>query len=224
MTNNKSNLNQNIAIDGGAATGKSTISKILAKNLNLEYINTGEMYRFLTYIAVKNKLLDSPQEIVDQAKKYLIGYKNNKITTKPKIINLNYSLHKPAISDIISQISSYKEIRIYASELQKELAKNSWVVMEGRDIGTTIIPNAKYKFFLIVDSMNAAKRRHDEYVKKGIEVSFRKVRENIIERNFQDKERKYNPLLKAKNAIEINTSNKTIEEVVVEIQTHIKKD
>ena len=196
-----------IAIDGGASTGKSTVAKLLANKLGLEYINTGSMYRYITLFAMENELLGKWDELVKEISKYEITYKDGEIHSTWKELDTN-KLHGNEVASHVSEVAASEEVRAFASEVQKQLGKEEGVLLEGRDIGTVIMPDADYKFFLTVSDEEAANRRFKEYQSKGLETSYEEVLANVKERNKIDSSRKVAPLKMADDAIEVDTSDK----------------
>ncbi len=213
--------NLKIAIDGGAATGKSTVAYLLAEKINFTYINTGSMYRVIALFALKNNLVFNENDLYEKLQNFKIFYKDAKILTNDPSLDLS-ELNSDETSNNSSIVASYPLVRKYATKLQKNLAKSFCnVVMEGRDIGTVIMPNADYKFFLTVKLDVAAKRRHSQLKNN---ISYDEIYENIMKRNEQDTIREVNPLMPAKEAEIIDTSNLTIEEVVKYILNILDKN
>lgn len=214
-------MNFKLAIDGPAASGKSTISKLIAQRLNFVHIDTGAIYRAVAFYALLNNLdtnLESSFECLDKIKitynKGLIYLNGEDITKK---------IRTPEISALASKISAYKIVRDKLFHLQKRLAnENSLVVMDGRDIGTVILPDADLKIFLTATLNERAKRRGNEKGYKGIK-DINKVISEISKRDENDKTRKESPLKMAEDAILIDTTNMTIEMVVDKIINLIKQ-
>ncbi len=214
------NKNIIIAIDGHSSTGKSTLAKMIAKKLNLIYIDTGAMYRCVTLFAINNNLIKNFEIDEENLKKNLkkieisffwdkekgesLTFLNNKNVEK-KIRNLN-------ISENVSYISKLKFVRERLVFLQREMSKKQDVILDGRDIGTVVFPNADFKFFITADEKIRAKRRYDELIINDKNVNFQEVLKNVIERDFIDENRKESPLKKAKNSIIVNNSKLNIEE------------
>lgn len=216
-----------VAIDGPASAGKSTVAKIVAKNLNFIYIDTGAMYRVCTWIA-KQGNVDYGDEtkilnLLDHAK---IEFKNTEKEQKVLVNGEDVSLaiRTPEITEHVSQVSALKGIREKMVELQREMAGKNNVIMDGRDIGTTVLPNAEVKIFLIASVESRAKRRYLDFQEKGIHQDLKEIEHDIEERDYKDSHRKISPLKKAKDAIELDTTNLTIEEVVQAITQLIEKE
>ena len=203
-----------IAIDGPAAAGKSTVAKIVAKRLGYVYVDTGAMYRAFTYAVIKAGL--DPKD--EAAACSLIGSVSIELTEDGKVFCNGEDVSKPirenAVSSNVSYIASYKAIRLELIELQRALAEKQNVVMDGRDIGSFVLPNAQVKIFQIASVETRAKRRYDENVAKGIAASLKEVEENVRQRDYIDSHRDFDPLMKDKDAVELDTSDMSIDEVV----------
>lgn len=214
-------MGYNVAIDGPAGAGKSTVARLLAKKLKLNYLDTGAMYRAVALLAIK-KGIKNEKEIVNEAKKSLIKVWNDKVYLND--IDVTKDIKSVIVTKRVSDIAKIPEIRILMSKLQQEIAKSKSVVMDGRDIGTTVIPDAEYKFFLTADIMVRAKRRYNEMIQKGQEAEFEQVVKDIAKRDKQDTERDCSPLMVADDAIIVDTTHKSIEEVVNELIEYIKRE
>lgn len=212
-----------VAIDGPAGAGKSTIAKIIGKNFNLMYINTGAMYRAVTVLAIRNNINYSDIEklctLVDSLE---IHFEKDKIIVNNE--DLSDKINMPEISNQVSNYAAVLEVRERLVKLQRKMSEKYDVVMDGRDIGTVVLKDAAFKFYLTASPENRATRRFKEFIDKGIDVKYEKILRDIIERDYIDSHRKVNPLTKAEDAIEIDSSNMTIEEVVAFITSCIKKD
>ncbi len=209
-----------ITIDGPSGTGKSTLAKLIASKLNIKYLNSGMIYRALTYYFLKNNILPE-----NEAK---ISEELSKINVKIEFINGNQHIFLegedclPYVSDIkvsdnVSLYSQILSLRHKVLHLQRDFASKNDIVIEGRDIGTEVFPNANFKFYVDCDILVRAKRRYEDLINCGKLVSFEEVIKSLENRDFLDKTRKYSPLIKPQNAIEINTANKTIEETLSEM-------
>ena len=204
-----------IAIDGPAGSGKSTIAKLIASELGFEYLDTGAMYRMVTLSLVnKNISFDNIQSIVSELKNIKINIINNKFYLNG--IDVSEDIRRPIVSENVSKVAKIKEVRDKMVELQREISKSKNIILDGRDIGTVVFPNAEIKIYLIADEQERAKRRYSE-LKDNENVTFENVLENIIERDRIDSTRTESPLKKAQDAIQIDTTGKTIEEVKREI-------
>lgn len=209
-----------IAIDGPAAAGKSTVAKIIAERLGYIYIDTGAMYRSLTYKALQNKI------DVHNGKECYQLLLSTEITLEPseqgQLVyvdgeNVTSEIRSQEVTNHVSMVAKHKEVREEMVKRQKLLAKDGGVVMDGRDIGTHVIPHAEVKIFLLASVEERAIRRYKENQAKGITTSLETLKEEIAMRDKQDMEREIAPLKKAEDAVEIDTTSKTIEEVVNEI-------
>ncbi|WIF94715.1 (d)CMP kinase [Caminicella sporogenes] len=212
--------NLSIAIDGPAGAGKSTIAKKIALLKNLVYIDTGAMYRAFTLKLInKNIPLDNYDLIKEVLKDTEIDIVDGKIYLDN--VNVSSEIRKPIINKNVSQIASIPFVREFLVKLQRKIAENNNVIMDGRDIGTKVLPYAKYKFFLTASIEERAKRRYKELKEKGYKCSLKDVIGEIANRDKMDSERKVDPLKKADDAILIDTTGKTIEEVINEILSMI---
>lgn len=214
-------MNFKLAIDGPAASGKSTISKLIAKRLNFVHIDTGAIYRAVAFYALSNNLDTDSESSFDYLDKIKITYKNDSIYLND--LDITKKIRTPEISNLASKISAYKTVRDKLYHLQKRLAsENSLVVMDGRDIGTVILPDADLKIFLTATLTERAKRRKNEKGYKGIK-DINKVISEISKRDENDKSRKQSPLKMADDAVLIDTTNMSIEMVVDKIIKLIKQ-
>lgn len=204
-----------IAIDGYSATGKSTLAKGLAKKLNYIYIDSGAMYRAVALYALRNNLVKNGQidipKLISALKNLDIQFVFNPTNYSSETYlngeNVEKEIRTPLVSDVVSKISSIKEVREFLVQKQKEYGKNKGIIMDGRDIGTNVFPDAELKLFVITDINVRVKRRLDELHSKGIYVSEDEVRKNLEERDYLDIHRKENPLVQAKDAIVLDTTD-----------------
>jgi len=205
-----------IAIDGPASSGKSTTAKLLADKLGYLYIDTGAMYRAITLMAIRHKILNDSDEIIKLAKKIDIQLKfeNGKTSVFVDGIDVSEEIRSMEVSNHVSPVSKIEDIRKIMVEKQRLMGKNGGVVMEGRDITTVVFPEADLKIFLTATIEKRAKRRVKEYISKGIDIDYQQVVENIKERDRIDSSREVSPLKKSEDAIEIDTSDLTIDEQV----------
>ena len=200
-----------IAIDGPAGSGKSTIAKLVALELGFEYLDTGAMYRMVTLRLVNKKIsLEDIRSIEKELKNMKIDILNNRYFLNN--VDVTDEISSPIVSENVSKVAKIKEIRYKMVELQREISKSKNTILDGRDIGTVVFPNAEIKIYLIADEVERAKRRYSE-LKNNSEISFEDVLKNIIERDRIDSTRVESPLKKAEDAIEIDTTGNTIEEV-----------
>lgn len=210
-----------IAVDGPAGAGKSTVAKIISKKLNINYIDTGAMYRAITYKAIRENInIQDEKSLIKIAENTQIDFKENNIYLDGKIIN--EEIRQPIVSSNVSQVAQIKEIRQIMVDLQRKMGEKYSVVMDGRDIGSYVFPNATFKFYLTAGVYERAVRRHKELSEKGYDVNLDDIVKDIENRDKIDSERDFAPLIKCDNAIEIDTSNKSIDEVVLDIMKHIK--
>ncbi len=215
-----------VAIDGPAGSGKSTSAKFVAKKLGYLYIDTGAMYRAVTYLAMENNVLQDNEAVIKIAKSSDINLKFIDGVTHVSVDgnDITDKIRTPEVNSNVSEISKIKEVREALVEKQQEYAKrNGGVVMEGRDIGTVVLPNADVKIFLTASIEERAKRRTKEFEEKGISISLKEVEDNIRQRDVIDSTRDVSPLVKAPDAVEVDTSRVTIEQQVEIILGLIKK-
>ena len=217
--------NQCIAIDGPVASGKTTIGKELAKKIDYCFLDTGIMYRAVTYLALEKKI--NPNDtglLIDSIKKLKFKFIPNSTNYQVNLDNKNITKHlkNPTIEKHVSVVATNSLIRSELVKMQREIAYSNHIVMVGRDIGTIVIPNAKNKFFLIASSIVRAQRRYAEFKKTGINLSFEIVKSEIENRDKIDTERKESPLKPAHDSILINTDKMNIDEVVEEMINNIE--
>lgn len=210
----------NIALDGPAGSGKSTVAKELAKKLDILYLDTGAMYRACALkclklgIDVKNENSVAPL-ISDIDIK--IVYNNYSQVTMLDGEDVSLAIRKSEVSMLASDVSALKCVRLKMVDMQRKIADEMSCVLDGRDIGSFVLPNAKYKFFVTADSRVRAERRYKELVERGETVDFETLHKEIIQRDYNDSHREFAPLKKADDAIEIDTSDMTVEEVTAKI-------
>lgn len=219
----------NIAIDGPAGAGKSTIARLLAKELDLRYLDTGAMYRAVTLMAIRQShSLENEEELVrtitsmdleiifgDESEGNLVFVNGEDVTE---------IIRQPEITSHVSVVSKHKKVRDLVSALQKEIGKTGSIVMDGRDIGTVVMPYADWKFFLEATVEERAKRRKTQLEKQGIQVDLQELEQQIRERDFRDQTRVNSPLIMAEDAIKIDTTFLGISEVVDKLISFIKED
>lgn len=206
----------NIALDGPSGAGKSTVAKALAKRLDIIYLDTGAMYRSLAYVAVKQGI-DVNDEAAVKPMLYNLDMKIITGDSQQIIVNgenVTPFIREHYVSKAASDISALPAVRIKLVELQREIAKNDCVVLDGRDIGTYVLPDAKYKFFITATPEVRAKRRFEELKAKGDAPSYEKVLEDIKVRDYNDSHRAFAPLKQADDAVLVDTTNMSIDEVI----------
>lgn len=204
-----------IAVDGYSSCGKSTLARELAKQLNYIFIDSGAMYRAVSYFALKNKIIDEnkfdTKKLIKSLPKIDLKFKLNRITKSPEIflndVNIEDQIRKPEISKIVSKIAEIKEVREKLVSEQQKMGKDKGIIMDGRDIGSVVFPNAELKLFITADIKTRTKRRYDELIQKGIETSIIEVEKNLKMRDEIDSNRKESPLIKTEDAIVIDNTN-----------------
>ena len=211
-----------IALDGPAGSGKSTIAKVIAKNFGLTYLDTGAMYRMVALYILENNIdfndITDVENILNNIKVDII---DDKFILNGKDVSLE--IRTPEVTKIVSPVSAIKAVRVKLVDLQRDISKGKKVILDGRDIGTVVFPNADLKIFLVASPEERAKRRVKDYASKGITEDFETVLKDILERDHTDSTRKESPLKKAEDAIEVDTSFLNIEESVQAISNLIKE-
>ncbi|MBU5466282.1 (d)CMP kinase [Virgibacillus sp. MSJ-26] len=215
-----------IAIDGPAAAGKSTVAKMVAQKLSYVYIDTGAMYRALTLKAKNNKI---PFDEEDQLNKLLLDTTINLTQTEQgqKVeldgVDITREIRTHDVTNNVSHVAKHPLIRAEMVKRQQELAKNGAVVMDGRDIGTFVLPNSELKIFLIASVEERANRRHEENIQNGLPSDLSELKEEIKTRDLLDSKREVAPLIKAEDAIEIDTTSLSIMDVCQRILNEAEK-
>ena len=206
----------NIAIDGPAGAGKSTIAKKVAKELSFIYVDTGAMYRAMAYFLLQQNIEGSDEKAIEESccrARISIEYQNGEQVVLLNGKNVNPYLRSEEVGNMASVSSANPKVRQQLLMLQRTLAQENDVVMEGRDIGTTILPNAQVKIYLTASADTRARRRSLELTEKGIPCDLEEIRRDIIERDERDMNREVSPLRQADDAVLVDSSNMTIEEV-----------
>lgn len=208
----------NIALDGPAAAGKSTIAKRVAAQLGMIYVDTGAMYRAITYYYLNNKERFTDFTSLISEIDLRLGYD----AEKGQRVFLNDNdvtdfLRENDVTQNVSYVSSIKEVRQFLVQVQQKLAADKGIVMDGRDIGTTVLPDAEVKVYMIASVEERAERRYKDNQERGIESSIEQLKKDIAERDAYDMNREISPLKKAENAIEIDTTGLSIEQVTDQI-------
>lgn len=204
-----------VAIDGYSSCGKSTLAKALAVKLGYSYIDTGAMYRATTLFLIRKGIHPSQenfeQNVIEQLKDIHLSFKYNPTTKSSDTYlnseNVEVEIRQMSVSNMVSDVSIIKEVREKMVAIQKKLGKGKAVVMEGRDIGTNVFPDAELKIFMTADLEIRMQRRYDELHSKGMLVSMEEVKKNLESRDYQDTHRKENPLIKADDAIVLDNSD-----------------
>jgi cytidylate kinase len=221
-----------IAIDGFSSTGKSTLAKQLAKHLGYIYVDTGAMYRAVTYYAMQNNYINekefNQQVLINDLPKIKLTFHFNPNLGFGEMylndINVENEIRTIEVSSFVSKVAEVSQVRAKLVEQQQEMGKNKGIVMDGRDIGTVVFPNAELKIFMTASAETRAQRRYDEMSEKGQLISYQTVLENVQQRDFIDTHREDSPLVKADDAIEIDNSHLSREEqfqVVLDLVNNI---
>ena len=214
-----------IAIDGPSGSGKSTLSKEVAQKLGFLHIDTGALYRAIAYYVFENQVqVDDVHEVLNNINidlKFQNG--QQKVILNGK--DVSEKIRTPEISTLSSQVSKIKEVRDFLLKTQRDLAKENDVIMDGRDIGTAILPNATVKIFLTASSETRAKRRYLQLTQSGVKCDYSQILKGVVERDNQDMNREISPLKKADDAILLDTTNLNFDESIAQIiriiKTHI---
>lgn len=211
------NLNNNIAIDGPASSGKSTIAKILADKYQLVYVDTGAMYRTLTYLALKSNVsVEDEGKLLELLKHVKISFKRTKdgqlVYANEEDVTKKIRTHD--VTNNVSLVSSFSKVREELVSRQQKIAEDKDVIMDGRDIGTVVLPEANVKIFLVASVEERAERRYLENKEKGIPSDFERLKKEIIARDEYDSNREVSPLKQAEDAVLLDTTSLSIQEVV----------
>jgi cytidylate kinase len=223
-----------IAIDGFSSTGKSTLAKQLANHLGYIYVDTGAMYRAVTFFAMQNGYINADsfdkQTLINSLPNIKLQFKFNADLGFGEMylndVNVETEIRTIEVSSFVSKVAEVSEVRAKLVEQQKEMGKDKGIVMDGRDIGTVVFPNAELKIFMTASATTRAQRRYDELVAKGDTVTFEEVLANVEERDYIDTHREDSPLVMAEDAIEIDNSHLNREEqfkLVLELVNEITK-
>ncbi len=214
-----------IAIDGPSGAGKSTIAKAVSQKLGFIYVDTGALYRSIgLYVLNQGKDTANRQEVssllpeIELKIRYLDGVQRVYLNGQ----DVSEEIRKPPVSMAASNVSAHPEVREFLLNLQRQFAEEYNVVMDGRDIGTVVLPNADIKIFLTASSEERARRRYDELIQKGEQVQFDKIHKEIIERDYNDSHRAIAPLKQADDAILVDTTGCALEESIQKLETLIR--
>lgn len=212
-----------VAIDGPAGAGKSTIAKLVAKEFDLMYINTGAMYRAVALKSNENGLTpDKVNDICALIEGMEMEFVNDDLVLNG--VNIQNEITVPEVSGIVSDYASIPEVRVKLVELQREMSKKFNVIMDGRDIGTVVLKEAPFKFFLTATPEERANRRFKELKERNIDCEYEVILKDIIERDYKDTHREVDPLRKADDAIEVDTTGLNIIEVTEKINSVISNN
>ena len=217
-----------IAIDGYSSTGKSSISKIIAQKLGIIHLDTGALYRGVTWFALQNCLSDDGsinlQSLFSSFDEIELEFKNDngELVLYLNHIDISKAIRTNEVSENVSFVAKQKEVRDFLLQSQRSLAEKGGIIMDGRDIGTVVLPNADYKFFLTASIDERTKRRYEELISLGIEANEQQVKENLIIRDKIDSEREIAPLKQAEDAIVIDNTSISKEETIESILSYIK--
>ena len=216
-----------IAIDGPASSGKSTVAKIIAKNLGYTYLDTGAMYRSATYLALQNKLTENNvQEILATLAKHPISFGRAEDGSQTVFVDdkdVTLAIRQNDVTNNVSWVAAIPEVREELVKQQRRIAKDGAIIMDGRDIGTVVLPDAELKIFLVASVEERAERRFKENQEKGIESDFETLKREIAARDYKDSHRKVSPLKAAADAITFDTTGINIDGVVNFIQEKAEK-
>ena len=219
-------MSMNIAIDGPAGAGKSTIAKKLAQELGFIYVDTGAMYRAMAYYFLQNGIASDDEAAIAKACPAVdvtIAYENGEQQVLLNGENVNGVIRTEQVGNMASATSVYPVVRKKLVELQQELAAKADVIMDGRDIGTCVLPNAQVKIYLTASSKTRATRRYEELTAKGESCDLEEIEKDIIERDYRDMHRETSPLKQAEDAVLVDSSDLTINEVVAAIREIYQK-
>ena len=212
-----------VAIDGPAGSGKSTIAKLLAKEYNLTYIDTGAMYRMITLYLLENNIdINDLKEVKRVLNTVNLDMQGDKFYLDN--VDVSTKIREKRINENVSKVASIKIVRSNLVDLQRKISNNKNVILDGRDVGTVIFPNAQVKIFLIASPEERARRRYNEFLEKKTEITYDEVLKSIKERDHIDSTRDESPFVKADDAIELDSTNLTIEDVVNFISNEIEKN
>lgn len=208
-----------IAIDGFSSTGKSTVAKQLAKHLGYVYVDSGAMYRAITFYAMQHGFINkddfNKEALIYHLPQIKINFKFNETLGFAEVYlndeNIEKQIRTLEVSSFVSKVAAVSEVRSKLVEKQKQMGKDKGVVMDGRDIGTVVFPDAELKLFMTASAETRAERRYQELIERGDKVTYEAILKNVQERDYIDSNRKDSPLTKAEDAIEIDNSNMSLE-------------
>lgn len=214
----------NIAIDGPSGAGKSTISKMLAKKLGIIYLDTGAMYRAVAlYVHRKGVDVNDAKKVVPLLDEIEIEFRGD--GDEKKIFlngeDVSSAIREHAVSKLASDVSKIKEVRLFLVEQQRAIAKKSEIVLDGRDITSFVLPDSKYKFFLTASAEERARRRYEELKAKGSDISYETILADVNDRDYNDTHRDFAPLVQTDDAVLIDSTNMTTDEVIEVILRYV---
>ncbi|MDE0400678.1 MAG: (d)CMP kinase [Candidatus Poribacteria bacterium] len=213
-----------IAIDGPAGSGKSTVARRVAEKLGLLYLDSGAMYRAVTVLAIQSELAADSPELLEQVKACHIEFKDNGKTILLNAEDVSYQIRTPAVNRRVADVAKIPEIRHEIVKHQQRIGSEGSIIAEGRDLTTIVFPNADFKFYLDASVSERAKRRLAEFRRQNVEITLAAVEAEISERDEKDKTRAHSPLRTADDAIVVDTTDKTINEVVDFIITRVSEN
>lgn len=215
-----------VAIDGPSASGKSTISKLLAQKLGFYHLSSGAIYRAIALFMIENDITINSfnENILNKINiqiKFTKNYEQIVFLNNKDVTNL---LNTEQISKVSTIFASVLSIRNFTKKIQRDLASNYNIIIDGRDVTSVVLKNADYKFFLTASKKVRARRRYEDYKKKGLKITYKEVYNNLVERDNANENRKYGSLIRTSDSILINSSNLTIEETVNKMYNYIRKE
>jgi len=214
--------NFRIAIDGPSGAGKSTIAKLVAKELDIDYIDTGAMYRAVGLKMIREGIpMKEDETLFEMLDRTDVDFDHGKVFLDGE--DVSGLIRTEQVSKYASDCSAFKTVRVKLVEIQQALGARKSIIMDGRDICKVVLPDAEYKYFLTAEAEERAKRRYKEMLEKGADVSFEQVLNDVNTRDYNDSHREVDPLEKAADAIEIDSTNMSIDEVVNFIVGRVKK-
>lgn len=212
----------NIAIDGPSGVGKSTIADRVAESLHMVHLDTGAMYRCVAYYLVSHQIDLSDSQALDQALDSIhISFQGKQVFLND--VDVSKEIRTNEISMLTSKVATNPSVRKKMVALQQEVAKDKGYILDGRDICTVVLPDAEVKIYMDASARARAERRYKEYISQGIQADYETIYQDIVARDYQDSHREISPLVQAKDAIRIDTSNLTIDEVVKEVLELVRK-
>ena len=216
-----------IAIDGPASSGKSTVAKILAKDFAYTYLDTGAMYRAATYIALQHQISpEASSQLLDLLDQYPISFGRSEIGEQLVFVgdvDITHPIRENEVTNAVSAFAAIPAIREKLVAFQQEMAQQGGIVMDGRDIGTVVLSQAELKIFLVASVDERAERRYKENIAKGIETDLETLKEEIAARDYKDSHRETSPLKQAEDAVYLDTTGLNIQEVVEKIKAEAEK-